>query len=505
MDIREWFCPQDKSGIAAFAEAQILLYRHDASLQDYFLPLQHCFRGNSSTKAPPLSITHRIADFSFKAGYKIARPAFARRKFKVDVLFCPMPYFQRAAENRLLIQMIMGLTKTGASILCLLPDDAPCRGEIEFWLENEGHSDQVTLMDPTAILNPLASHFLPRVARCRGRAVFDEIVQVLQPHDLAPSLNSRSAFDHAAYFVEAWRNLEPWIEFDAVVTRCHWQMLCSSVCRTASQRKKPAITFQQGVIGHTLDVPVPSSKYVAFGDSSARLLARMNRSFFEAVGNTEPEVEFVPGGCLFDTILSLPNQFSKYTLLIIDENVSMDDFYGIGTQREAIIRLAEKLLASSVPPKLIIRPHPHWDSLGLEAWKDIIREYPNNCELSHAAWTLEDDLKRSSVVIGVFSGALTLASASGLPTFFVVTASGYATEDLACFRSGQTYPPDEAFHEISRVLTEPQVFAEARAVSLRNARDYYKNGANLDLGAPFFERMLRKKPPLPSSQGTTRR
>ena len=103
-----------------------------------------------------------------------------------------------------------------------------------------------------------------------------------------------------------------------MVARCHWHPLCSPVCRTARQRGKPVITFQQGVIGHTLDVPVTASKYVAFGQSSASFLARMNRRFFQAAGMPEPPVEYVNGGCLFDTVIALPDQFAHQTLLMVD-------------------------------------------------------------------------------------------------------------------------------------------------------------------------------------------
>ena len=90
----------------------------------------------------------------------------------------------------------------------------------------------------------------------------------------------------------------------------------------------------------------------------------------------------------------------------------------------------------------------------------------------------------------IFSGALTIAAASGLPTFFIETGQGYATEDLACFRDGQILPPDDAFREIRRVLSDESAFAAARETALTNARKYYANGANLDLSAAFFKRLL---------------
>jgi hypothetical protein len=489
MKINDCFCLPQKSGIAALAEAQVQLFRLNPKWQDYFLQLHLNFYRSGSIDFVSRSFAKRFFHSSILSGHEVAR-RLTRHKIKVDVLFCPMPYFQRASENRLMMRMFIGLAQTGATILCLLPDDAPCRKDMQTWLNAEGRAKQVTFMNLSSSLNPLTAKLVSLAGRARGSSELEAIVEVLDPLGLSPAPGSRSGFINAAAFIEAWRFLEPYVEFDAVVTRCHWQTLCSAVCRTALQRGKPVITFQQGVIGHTLDVPVTATKYIAFGNSSAALLVRMNRAFFQAVGTPAPVVEFIPSGSLFDTILSLPDQFSKHTLLIIDEPVGPDDFYGIGHQREAIFCCADKLLKSSAPPKIIIRPHPYWDSLGMDTWKELVLKYPNLCEISHSSWTLEEDLKRSSVVLGVFSGVLTVAAASGLPTFFLVTESGYVTEDLACFRSGQTFLPDEAFSKISRVLTDAQAFSEARSIALRNARDYYFNGSQLDLNATFFERVL---------------
>jgi hypothetical protein len=264
---------------------------------------------------------------------------------------------------------------------------------------------------------------------------------------------------------------------------------------SARQRGKPVITFQQGVIGHTLDVPVTASKYVAFGQTSASLMARVNHRFFQAAGMPEPPVEYINGGCLFDTVVALPDQFDHQTLLIVDAPVGQGDFYGIESQGRALLQLAKKLLAADLPlRRLVIRPHPYWSNLDFEACKHLVREHSTRCELSHPVWSLEDDLRRSSVVIGIFSGVLTVASACGLPTIFLQTKQGFTTADLACFSPRQTLLPDAAFCEIGKILTDRQAYAEARTQALRNAREYYADGRDLDLDGAFFERLLRDEP-----------
>lgn len=479
--------------IAAFAKIQLHLYRHDVSLQDYFMMLQldtlitprANFRGQRTSS--------RLINWAIHGADKV-RQFCPRRKIKTDVLFCPMPDFGRKTETRFLIRSLLGIAQTDAKILCLLPADAPCRDEIDAQLATAGRSGQVTFIDPTTPLNPMDARLSSEVARMQARAAFDKTVQILEPHGLSPGLEVLRNFYYIAHFVEAWERLAPWVEFDAAVSRCHWHALCGPVCRTALQRGKPVITFQQGVISHTLDVPVTASTYVAFGQSSASFLARLNHAFFWAAKMSEPPVEYVHGGCLYDTVSPLPNQFDRQTLLMVDVPApnGQGDFYGLESQCRALLQLAERLLATDLPlRRLVIRPHPYWSDLDFEDCQRLVREHPTRCELSHPAWSLEDDLRRSSVVVGIFSGVLTVASACGLPTVFLETEYGYTTGDLACFSPRQTLRPDAAFCEIRRILTDQQAYAETRTEALQNAREYYANGTNLDLSGTFFERLLR--------------
>jgi hypothetical protein len=493
MDIHDLFhSPGNR--VAAFSQMQQHLYRHDVTLQDYFLPLQSGTLTSPRVNSRDQHASSRLIAFAIRGADKVSQFC-PRRKIKTDVLFCPMPYFGRETENRFLIRTLLGLAQTDAKILCLLPAGAPCREELDAQLAAAGRGGQVSFIDPATPFLPMEARLQSMIARMRGRSAFEETVRILEPLGLSPGLEAKAGFEHTAYFVEAWERLAPWVEFDTVVARCHWHALCSPVCRTAQQRGKTVITFQQGVIGHTLDVPVTASKYVAFGQPSATFLARVNRRFFQSVGMAEPPVEYVNGGCLFDTVTVLPDQFDHQTLLMVDVPNDPDDFYGVEGQCRALLQLAERLLTADLPlRRLVIRPHPFWSNLDFEACQRLVREHSIRCELSHPAWSLEDDLRRSSAVVGIFSGVLTVASACGLPTIFLETEQGYTTGDLACFSPRQTLLPEAAFCEIGKILTDRQVYAEARSHALRNASEYYANGRNLDLSGAFFERLLRTDP-----------
>jgi len=492
MDLHDLFRSPTEGWLEAFAQMQLHLYRHDASLQDYFMMLQSDTLAGPRVRPGRRRAGRGQIEWTIRAAHS-ASQFRARRKTKADLLFCPMPYFERKTETRFLVRTLLALAETDATIICLLPAGAPCRGELDARLEAAGRTGQVTFLDPAAALNPLEVRLRLEAARLRGRAAFDKTVEILAPHQLSPSLDVRSHFEHVAFYCESWERLAPWVGFDALVARCHWHVLCSSVCRTALQRGKPVITFQQGVISHTLEAPVTATKYVAFGPSSAAFLSRVNREFSRAAGATGPPVEYISGGSLYDTILALPDQFDRQTLLMVDEptDCGQSRFYGLQGQSQALLELADKLLAADLPlRRLVIRPHPHWSDLDFAACQLLARNHSGRCELSHPAWPLEDDLRRSSAVVGLFSGVLTVASACGLPAVFVQTGDGYWTGDLACFSPGQTLLPDAAFCELSTILSDRHAYAEARAQALRNAREYYAQGSNLDLTGAFFARLL---------------
>lgn len=492
MNIQDFF-HSSADRIAEFAEVQTLLYRHDAALQDYFLPLQLDSLTGPRINLAAVREPERIVSSVFRGADMVTRLR-AKKTLKADVLLCPNQDFSRRAESQFFLRVLMGLAETGAKILCLLPDEARRRVGFESRLRAAGRHGQVTFLDPTPSQS-LDARLCSVGARRRSRSVLKEVVRILEPHGLAPSEEILGGLKDAAYFAEAWERLAPWVEFDAVVARCHWLPLCSPVCRTALQRGKKVITFQQGVVGMTLDVPVSATKYVAFGQTSAALLARVNRSFFEAVEMPEPSVKYVTGGSLFDTVTALPDQFEQQTVLLVDLPVPPGDFYGMQVQADALVQLAGKLLAAPLPlRRLVIRPHPHWTNLDLEICKRLVRDNPERCELSHPAWALEDDLRRSSVVAGIFSGVLTVASACGLPSIFLQTERGFTTEDLACFGPGQTLFPDAAFDKIAKMLTDRAAYHAGRAQALANAREYYANGTDLRPNGEFFARLLERAP-----------
>ena len=469
---------------------QVHLYRHDVTLQDYFRAVDNeVLAGSRNTPGVAKPPKPHLA-WPFIAANRVTR-SLGSRKIKTDILFVPTLYFGRKTEIRLLTKTLLGLAQTGAEILCLLSAIAPFKKELDLELEAAGRSKQVTFLDPATPFSPLEGRMRAKAARFRGHTAFEETVQILEPYGLNPTSSLIADFESTARHIEGWERLAQSIEFDAVVARCHWYDLSSPVCRTGMQRGKPVVTFQQGVVDHTLDVPITASKFVAFGESSASVLAESSRRFFNAVGSPEPPVEYVCAGSLFDILLPLPDQFSHRSVLLVDSHSVPGDPWGTEKEVQALLQLAEKLLCADLPlNRLVIRPHPHWSDHDLGTCLELVREHWDRCELSHPVWPLEDDLRRSSVVIGIASGVLTVASGSGLPTIFLRTEQGFTIRDLECFAPEQTLLPDAAFREASRLLTDHETYIEARKVAMCNASVYYAGGVNAALDGAFFTRLL---------------
>lgn len=480
--------PQEN--ISRLAEMQVHLYRHETALQDYFYALDLDVFGRPRDPNEERRRISKLKGWSVQAVSQASR-LIRPKRIKTDVLYSPTLYFGRKTEVNLLRKTLFGLVGAGAEVLCLLPVHAPFRQELFAQLESLGYAKQVTFLDPLFPTNQVDARTRQFASRSRGHLAFARAFEILEPHGLTPTRWALPDFEKSAEYIEAWERLAPSIEFGAVVARCHWYDLSSSICRAGLERGKPVITFQQGVVDHTLDVPITASKFVAFGASSVSVLAEANRRFSEAVRSPNRPVEYIPAGSLFDVITNLPNQFSFRSLLLVDSHSVVRDPWGTGNEATALMNLAERMLEAKLPLKrLIIRPHPHWTSHDLSACLRLAKEYRDVCELSHPAWPLEDDLGRASIVAGVASGVLTVASASGLPTIFLRTEGGFKIQDLECFAPAQTLYPDAAFSKMVELLTDREAYSDSRDVAMRNASEYYAKGANAVLDGAFFTSLL---------------
>src|SRR5208283_4471642 len=99
MDLHDLFRAPKGSWLEAFARMQLHLYRHDASLQDYFMMLHsETFAGPRASSRNRQAVS-RYIEGVIQVADRISRFR-PRRRIKADVLLCPMPYFDRKTETQ---------------------------------------------------------------------------------------------------------------------------------------------------------------------------------------------------------------------------------------------------------------------------------------------------------------------------------------------------------------------------------------------------------------------
>src|SRR3569833_4375834 len=185
MNIADGFFHSSSNQITAFADVQLALYKHDPTLQDYFMMLQLDRLGAVNPKVGSRNASERMVERVGQVGEKINRFR-ARRKLKADILFCPMPDFTRKTETNFLRRTLMGLARTDATILCLLPENASCRKEIDGQLGAEKRNGQVTFVDPTVALDRVDARLRWLGAKVRASKALEQTVDVLGPLGFNP-------------------------------------------------------------------------------------------------------------------------------------------------------------------------------------------------------------------------------------------------------------------------------------------------------------------------------
>ncbi len=166
----------------------------------------------------------------------------------------------------------------------------------------------------------------------------------------------------------------------------------------------------------------------------------------------------------------LEDPFQHRTILVIDQySASAERYYGLKEAFAALPR-AVMAVADAVPDvRVVVRLHPSQKHLGY--WQ----VFRHRVELSQGV-PLHQDLARTTVVVGLFSGALTVAAASGVPTFFVWEPGWFYTPDLRCFQK-QFFSEKES-REITKSCLQSEVYHRDLCIQmLEEAQHYYHGGA----------------------------
>ncbi|EDX84937.1 hypothetical protein S7335_2636 [Synechococcus sp. PCC 7335] len=478
-------------GVAeAFAKAQIVLYQASPHFQHYFYSLQKHVSFDTSPQAEVLASPWTPIATLARTAQSLSELA-PRRHYRVDVLFCGIWLWTRRQEDKLVVRLLQNLLEQGASVLCLLHKGTSDRIKQQLQSVVEPVAlDRLHFLDPAGRLGRLDARFELGTSRHRAHADFNHAQQLLAPHGIQIQASALPEFEWAAARLIEWEAWAPFIEFETALVRCHWLPLCSAVAHTALARQKKAVTLQQGVIGHSLDVPIIAHQYLCFGSSSKRMSSEMDSAFAEATGRSPVCEDYVPVGSLFDPILDLSDNFSRRTVLVLDQSTRWaNHLYGLEEQTAALIELVTLLCEASALHKVIIRPHPA--STDSRQWQQLAARFPKRCEISPTNQSLADDFGRAAIAVSLFSGASVTAAASGLPSFFLKTANGYYTRDLACCND-QFLDVESLRRTIEQLCTDKETYRSWQRRCRQNASAYYDKNQVCQFEPELMRKILAK-------------
>jgi hypothetical protein len=281
-----------------------------------------------------------------------------------------------------------------------------------------------------------------------------------------------------------WQRLRPLLDYDRLIVRNHFGSLDSVIALDGLLQGKQVITLQHGVISSSGFFPVLADTVITFGEASASFLKRADAHFGELTGTVPFARRYIPAGSLFDEIMDVGDTFACRTLLVIDQDNRDALFYGLQPAFDALHRVATLCTRYTPGLKVIYRPHPSVEKV--PEWVTTLQGHDTDVVVSRGRPVL-DDIRQSTVAISLFSGALTIAAACGVPSIFLWREGWFYTPDLACF--GDCFAcPEEALRRVGDVVTDRTAYSRWRAVATAAAEKYYseRRCATLEdaLGSP---------------------
>jgi len=267
-----------------------------------------------------------------------------------------------------------------------------------------------------------------------------------------------------------WQRLRPRLDYDRLIVRNHFGSLDSVIALDGLLDGKQVITLQHGVISSSGFFPVLADTVITFGEASAHFLKQADAHFAKTTGTLPFARRYIPAGSLFDEIADVGDTFAYRTLLVIDQdNVGARRFYGLHGAIEALHQVVRDCATQLKGIRIVYRLHP--SARKPPEWVQSIQREGGDVEVSQGVPLLKD-IARSTVAIGLFSGALTVAAACGVPAVFLWKEGWFYTPDLACF--GECFAtPEEAMGRVRDSVTHHTVHLHWCAAATAAAEKYY--------------------------------
>jgi len=408
-----------------FAEIQTQLLKKYPALWCYLPAIQKHLTKLDAPKASGVSpVAPRTTIFQTALErFTNVLPYGKGQQYEVDVLVCGVWKWQRQQEDRMLSTLIEALSAKGASVLLLIHRGSPLSK-----LKLPG----LTVVDP----EPRVFHYLRRVGLSLSKksaiALFNELRGECKSigYELA-----ESALEELTWYFERrldWEKLSDSLVFRSALVRCQWLPLACEVVKSAQARACQSAALQQGLISHLIDFPLQTDVMACFGSLSAETYQNTNSVLCDAAEVPIQNTEFVPVGNLIDALEPQDSAFERATVLVLSQaNPWASSYYGLDMLDDSLKALVERLSCEE-GVRTLIRLHPGNPSP--EPWKGIMNRSAGKCRVSNP-WehSLQDDLNRASVAVGLFSGALLSAAAAGFPICLLTNDDPIIFPELTAF------------------------------------------------------------------------
>jgi hypothetical protein len=373
---------------------------------------------------------------------------------------------ERATERKMMVRLTDALLQSGATVGYLVRFGKEEHRQILSLQERYGQ--QLTLVDLYSGIHGqqrrLAAYAAPRAWRD-----VQQINQLLD-RDLRISPTTFSFFLGGMVQRLLWERVSSYLEYDNFIVRNHFGSIDSVIALDSLLRGKHVVTLQHGVISSMGFFPILANTVITFGRASAEFLRRMDASFGQQTGTLPFARRFVLAGSLFDEIEEVGDTFHHRTLLVIDQdNPAARRYYGLDDALSGLHEVVTRCAREIGSITIIYRLHP--SAKRVPEWVQRIQSECGNVQISQGVPLLED-LKRSTVALGLFSGALTVAAACGVPTFFLWEKGWFYTPDLECYEE-VFVDRNEAVEEIEATFRYPNHYNLCRSMSTWGSERYY--------------------------------
>lgn len=441
----------------------------------YLDAVRSCYQTEGDWKQVPYRYYLQMASPFAKRWLRENRPDIPRQRFDWLV----WGGCERATERKMMVRLTDALLQSGATVGYLVPFGTEEHQQIASLQEK--YSAQVTLIDLYAGIHGQRR----RLSACAMPRAWRHVEQIneLLDSDLRISPTTFSFFLGGMAKRLLWERISPYLEYENLIVRNHFGSLDSVIALDGLLKGKHVVTLQHGVISSMGFFPILADTVVTFGKASAEFMQKVDARFGEQTGTLPFARKFVPAGSLFDDIEDVGDTFRHRSLLVIDQdNLAARRFYGlddaVAKLQEVVARCAREIEGITI----IYRLHP--SAKGVPGWVQAIQRECGTLQVSQGA-PLLDDLKRSTAALGLFSGALTIAAACGIPTFFLWEEGWFYTPDLECFADAFV-ESTELTQFIHSVVTFQRDYAGWRAKALKSSEQYYTERAGCSFTMLFL-------------------